>query len=544
MRRSLLVMAAAGAAATFALAPSASHATRNGQQGASRALSIATAKAVTVQPDGKIVAGGMRGGAGYTDDPAESADFALARYQTNGRLDPSFGKGGRVTTDFGSSSDWLWAIVRQPNGKIVAAGSSTPRRGVSGFALARYDSRGRLDPSFGTHGKVRVHFGRSGSTAYAIALQPDGKIVAAGSIHGEHESWVIARFNANGTLDRSFGDGGAVTTAFAASSEADAVTVDSNGKIVVLGDSCQTEDPWTGCKLVLARYNVDGSLDPSFGSGGMATTEFPGFDDVTGEGVTVQPDGKIVAAATPGRNSDDNYDFALARYNDDGSVDSSFGTGGTVITDFEAGSDESFDDAWNLALGPDGVIAVAGATARGFTVALYDGRGKLDPSFGGTGFVQTDLSGESVARAVAIAPGGKIVAAGAVDDTRFVLVRYARDGALDPGFGKDGKVFTVFGSPITVLASFAAADKDHGVLAQWRTVVEVNARGFNVYRDQKGRRVRVNRKLLPSKGTSARGASYSFLDKAAPRHGAIRYWLQVVKRDGKRVWYGSVVPER
>src|SRR5438105_4137048 len=424
MRRSLLVMAAAGAAATFALAPSASHATRNGQQGASRALSIATAKAVTVQPDGKIVAGGMRGGEGYTDDPAESADFALARYQTNGRLDPSFGKGGRATTDFGSSSDWLWAIVRQPNGKIVAAGSSTPRTGVSGFALARYDSRGRLDPSFGKHGKVRVHFGRSESTAYAIALQPDGKIVAAGSIHGEHESWVVARFNANGTLDRSFGKGG------------------------------------------------------------------------------------------------------------------------TVITDFEAGSDESDDDAWNLALGPDGVIVVAGATARGFTVALYDGRGKLDPSFGGTGFVQTDLSGESVARAVAIAPDGKIVAAGAVDDTRFVLVRYARDGALDPGFGKDGKVFTVFGSPITVLASFAAADKDHGVLAQWRTVVEVSARGFNVYRDQKGRRVRVNRKLLPSKGTPARGASYSFLDKAAPRHGAIRYWLQVVKRDGKRVWYGSVVPER
>src|SRR2546423_2804739 len=118
MRRSLLVMAAAGAAATFALAPSASHATRNGQQqGASRALSIATAKAVTVQPDGKIVAGGMRGGAGYTDDPAEAADFALGRYQTNGRLDPSFGKGGRVTPHFGSASPLVLGVLPQPNGK-------------------------------------------------------------------------------------------------------------------------------------------------------------------------------------------------------------------------------------------------------------------------------------------------------------------------------------------------------------------------------------------------------------------------------------------
>jgi uncharacterized delta-60 repeat protein len=546
MRRSLLIMAAAGAAATFALAPSASHATRNGQQqGASRLLSAATAKAVTIQPDGKIVAGGARNGTGYTGDPAESSDFALARYRTNGRLDASFGIGGRVTTDFGLSSDWLWALARQPNGKIVAAGSSTPRGGVSGFALARYDSRGRLDPSFGKHGKVRVHFGRAGSMADSIALQPDGKIVAAGLNYGEpHVSWVVARFNTNGSLDRSFGGGGAVTTAFAASSEADGVTVDSNGKILVLVDSCQTEDPWTGCELDLARYNVDGSLDPSFGSGGKATTQFPGFVDVTGEGVEVQPDGKIVAAVTLGRNADENSDFALARYNADGSLDSAFGTGGTVVTDFEPEGGESGDVAWNLALGPDGVIAVAGATAEGFTVALYDGRGNLDPSFGGTGFVHTDISGESVARAVALAPDGKIVAAGSVDDERFVLVRYTRDGGLDPGFGRDGKVFTVFGSPVTVLASFAAADKDHGVLVQWQTLVEVNARGFNVYRELKGRRVRANGKLLLGRGTSAHGASYSFLDKAAPRHGEIRYWLQVVKHDGTRVWYGSVVPSR
>jgi uncharacterized delta-60 repeat protein len=545
MRRLLLIMAAAGAAGTFALVPSASHATRNGQQqGASRILSTASASAVIVQPDGRIVAGGKRAGAGWTSDPAELADFALARYRPDGRLDPSFGKGGRVTTDFGSSSDWLWAIARQPDGKIVAAGGSTSQKDRSSFALARYDSHGRLDASFGKHGKVLVSFGRSGSTAWSIALQPDGKIVAVGSNHGEHESWVVARFNANGALDRSFGDGGTVATALESSSEAYAVTIDSNGKIVVLGDSCQTEDPWTGCELALARYDVDGSLDPSFGSGGVAITKFPGFDDLVGTGVKAQPDGKIVALATVGNSSDGNYNFVLARFSAAGSLDPAFGTGGTVMTDFEPNAEESEDFASNLDLRPDGAIAVAGDTPGGFTAALYDPQGKLDPSFGGTGFVQTALSDESEARDVAIAPDGKIVAVGVVDEARFVLVRYAVDGAFDSGFGKDGKVFTVFGPPVTVVPTLVAADTDHGVLVRWRTAVEVNARGFNVYRDQKGRRVRANGKLVRSKGSSTRGASYSFLDKAAPRHGAIQYWLQVVKHDGKRVWYGPVVPQR
>jgi uncharacterized delta-60 repeat protein len=553
MKRLLTAIAATGVAAMFALAPGTSQAgfaANVRQQGATRLLSVASAKALAVQPDGKIVAGGRRAGLGYTGDPAEAPDFALARYQPNGRLDPSFGKGGRVLTDFGLSSDVLWAIVLQPNGKIVAAGSSTPRtRGVSAFALARYDSRGRLDPGFGKHGKVRVHFGPSGSGAFALALQPDGKIVAAGANYGNgdsHASWVVARFNSDGTLDRSFGDSGAVTTVFGPVTEADAVTLDGNGKIVVLGDSCQTEDPWTGCELALARYEADGSLDPSFGSGGKATTQYSGYDDFVGEGVAVQPDGKIVAAGSAGRIADDNYNFVLARYDADGSLDTEFGTGGTVITDFEPGSDGSEDYAWSLALGTDGAIAVSGVSAGGFTVALFEPNGNLDPSFGGTGFVHTDLSGgdDDEARAVAIAADGKIVAAGVAGETRFALVRYSRDGALDAGFGKDGKVFTDFGSPVTILASFSAADTDHGVLVRWRTSVEVNARGFNVYREVKGRRVRANQKLLTSRGSSARGASYSFLDKAAPRHGALLCWLQVVKKDGTRVWYGPVVPQR
>ena len=547
-----IAIAAAGAAATLALAPTTSQArSLYRQHGASRLLSIASATAVAIQPDGKIVAGGRRSGVGDTGDPAESADFALARYKPNGRLDPSFGAQGRVLTDFGLTYDWLEALVLQPDGKIVAGGSSSPpsQHGDSVFALARYDSRGRLDPSFGRHGKVRVRLGPSQSAAYALALQPDGKVIAAGANYGYDDatlpSWVVARFNANGSLDRSFGNGGEVTTAFGPMSVAGAVTLDPSGKVVVLGSSCYSGDEGA-CVLAVARYNADGSLDPSFGSGGKVTTQFEGFEVVRGNGVAVQADGKIVAAGTAGSDVSDNYNFVLAGYNADGSLDSGFGTGGTVMTDFEPGNDdESHDFASGLALEPDGAVVVAGTDSNEhFAVALYDAHGSLDPSFGGTGFVQTELTGEDEARAVAIARDGKIVTAGLAGEGRFVLVRYRRDGGLDQEFGKAGSVFTAFGSPVTVVTSFSAADMDRGDLIRWRTAVEVNARGFNVYRDYRGHRVRVNRKLVPSRGGVARGASYSFFDKAAPRHGELRYLLQVVKQDGRRVWYTAAVPER
>src|SRR5439155_11462341 len=117
-------------------------------------------------------------------------------------------------------------------------------------------------------------------------------------------------------------------------------------------------------------------------------------------------------------------------------------------------------------------------------------------------------------------------------------------GALDQRFGKGGRVFTAFAYPVTVVTSFSAADRDRGDLVQWRTAVEVNARGFNVYRERKGDRVRANHTLILSRGSSARGASYSLFDKAAPRHGELGYLLQVVKQDGTRVWYAGAVPTR
>src|SRR5437764_1167431 len=160
------------------------------------------------------------------------------------------------------------------------------------------------------HGASRL---LSIATATAVALQPDGKIIAAGmNYEGDSTppSWVVARFDPDGSRDRSFGNGGVVTTAFDLVSYATAVTLEPNGKVVVLGTSCDGGDEGA-CELALARYNGDGALDPSFGSGGKVTTRLAGFD-VSGSGVAMQADGKIVAAGTVGSRTSDNYKFVVA----------------------------------------------------------------------------------------------------------------------------------------------------------------------------------------------------------------------------------------
>ena len=211
-----------------------------------------------------------------------------------------------------------------------------------------------------------------GSAAQAVALQPDGKIIAAGSSDG---TFALARYTPDSALDSSFGSRGTVTTPFGrGSAYASALALAPDGRIVAAGVA--------GSEFALARYNADGSLDTSFGDGGKVTT---GFDpaDVTDDRVAeivLQPDGKIVAAGTIYNGS--NYDFALARYDPDGSLDSGFGAGGTVTT--ALGPNHDFASA--LALQPDGKIVVGGLSEQlsgdGFALARYNADGSLDMNFG------------------------------------------------------------------------------------------------------------------------------------------------------------------
>src|SRR6266540_155863 len=176
-----------------------------------------------------------------------------------GDLDPTFGAGGKVTTVFGGDSR-AYVLVLQPNGKLVAAGV-----GPNGFALARYNPDGSLDTSFGAGGKVTTPIG----AANALVLQPDGKLVAAGSNNISPSDFVLVRYNPNGSLDTSFGGDGKVTTAIGFGARAFALALQPDGKLVAAGMG------WTGStgfESALVRYNPDGSLDTSFGAGGKVTT--------------------------------------------------------------------------------------------------------------------------------------------------------------------------------------------------------------------------------------------------------------------------------
>jgi uncharacterized delta-60 repeat protein len=211
-----------------------------------------------------------------------------------------------------------------------------------------------LDPTLGTDGKVLTDFDHSTDIANAVAVQADGKLVIVGTtyINNDYagEDFAVARYNPDGTLDKTFGAGGKTQTDFPGlAAVASSVVVQSDGKIVLAGGAFPLFTFLGDFKLV--RYNSNGSLDTSFGDGGVVTTNFPqgsyAFD------VTLQPDGKIIAAGTvfvdfnPGESS--NTDFALARYNPDGTPDATFGNGGQVTTDFVGFE----DDAFSVLIQPD-----------------------------------------------------------------------------------------------------------------------------------------------------------------------------------------------
>ncbi len=273
------------------------------------------ALAVAIQRDGKIVAAGFSKEAGRFDD------FALARYTTKGTLDRSFGSGGKVTTDIsGRNNDEAFAVAIQADGKIVAGDGET-REGVgrSDFALARYLANGRLDRSFGSRGKVLTGVrGTPVAGGDAVALQGDGKIVAAGwsgtASCAICNDFALIRYTTKGTLDRSFGSGGKVTTDISGrnNDEAFAVAIQADGKIVAAGFS-EAREAGRFDDFALVHYTTKGTLDRSFGSGGKVTTAFSGGNDDSAGAVAIQRDGKIVAAGWS-KGAGRLRDFALARY--------------------------------------------------------------------------------------------------------------------------------------------------------------------------------------------------------------------------------------
>jgi uncharacterized delta-60 repeat protein len=303
------------------------------------------ATAIAMKSDASmVVAGYATTSTGY--------QFALAAYDYFGNLDLSFDQDGKLVSDFTSDAQ-AFAIVLQNDDKIVVAGTSG-----GDFALARYHANGNPDTSFSGDGKLRTHFETGSATVYDMALQSDGRIVVAGQAGPDNSSqFALARYLPNGNLDPTFdGDGKLVTNCDNYREGARALAIQHNGKIVVAGFGGIIDgSPDGGSQFALARYNSNGSLDTSFHQDGKLLTDISGTRAYAHDLVLQPKDGKIVVAGWSG--SSDWSQFALARYNSNGSLDTSFHGNGKLLTDFDSGSMEG---ARAMAIQADGYIVAAG----------------------------------------------------------------------------------------------------------------------------------------------------------------------------------------
>ena len=378
-----------------------------------------TAWDMALQSDGKIVVVGD-GTLG-----THNWDFAVVRYNPDGSLDGSFGGTGVVHTRLTSEYDGASAVAIQPDGKIVVAGSRYGNAGGSSFAVVRYNTDGSLDTSFNGTGIVITSVNGSHDYAFSVAIQTDGKIVVAGTSGISTNNFAIVRYNADGTLDTSFNGTGKVITAIPGGISS--VAIQSDGKIIAAGESNATGSITA---FTIIRYNPDGSLDTSFNGTGKVFTSL-GNSYSGAQELAIQTDGKIVvagySAGTLGNLTVG--DFALVRYNPDGSLDASFNGTGKVITSVN----NSDCRANSVAIQSDGKIVAAGYSRNDmgsdFAVVRYNPNGSLDTSFNGTGKVMTAFGGQDYAIAAAIQADGKIVVAGGTDNLLwdfydFVVVRY------------------------------------------------------------------------------------------------------------------------
>ncbi|NDD59024.1 MAG: hypothetical protein EBZ47_07240 [Chlamydiae bacterium] len=383
------------------------------------------ARAVAIQTDGKIIL------AGYSQDFIYGKRFALARYTTAGVLDADFGTFGRVITKIGNGrEDEIFTLAIDGNGKIVVGGSSyDPIYGYQ-FALARYTTVGALDTVFGTNGKVVTTIGT------------------------------------------------------AKSSRINALAIDGNGKIVVAGYSRNSDDD---SRFALARYTTEGALDTTFGTNGkvVTTIENNKYDSI--KALAIDGDGKIVVGGYSVVPAAGLYQFALARYTTTGSLDTTFGVNGKVLTRIR---NTTYDIINALAIDGNNNIIVGGYSGfdelvnqiysevykedaqllrERWVLARYTSAGVLDTTFGSHGKVVTRLENKTIGRihALAVDANNKIIVAASsgnvvkgdkVDDYKFTVARYTTLGELDTTFGTDGKVITAVGNIKDIPKALAIRD--------------------------------------------------------------------------------------
>ncbi len=402
-------------------------------------------KAAAVQLDGKLVI------AGYSDSGPSGGTIELVRFNTNYQSDSSFGVNGKVMTT-GYSNAAVSTMALQSDGEMIVAGYSIAN-GYQCSTLWRYTTNGTVDASFGTNGAVVTDFGQS-SVINRAAVQPDGKIIAVGTVTvGGNSDFAIVRYNTNGTLDTSFGSGGKVTAVAGGDAGGYGIALPGDGTILVSGTG--------GFKFALLSYTTNGAVNTAFGGGSGQAVTNPGASGSlsTAYAVTIQPAGlavgqnaQIVAVGTTEPTSG-HIAIVVARYNLDGSFDTTFGTNGTIVKSFNTGLGGG-DYANSVVATRGGIsgntikITVGGygttSTNTFFELMRLTSAGTLDTTLNGTGLktLQFGRGFDDQAAALVFQSGNLVLAGSSVvnnNNSDFAAARFNNsDGSLDTNFNGTG----------------------------------------------------------------------------------------------------------
>jgi uncharacterized delta-60 repeat protein len=362
---------------------------------------------------------------------------SVRAYAAPGMLDPSFGAGGMVITAFPGFDAAIGGVTLQPDGKIVAAGwrqSGTTTEGV----VARYLSNGTPDPSFGANGTAII----PNAFYSAVALQPDGRIVAAGTVAHYPFGVIVSRLRSDGTLDPAFGAGGSsIVSSPTSTMQASALAIQPDGRIIAAGGAVPTPS-----QVLAVRFDAAGNLDPSFGAGGIVRIWLGNGFQAYARGVALQPAGKILLTTIDGSA---NLQPVLLRLDNNGSIDSTFGTAGLVnlpAVPMFLGTGSTFS---SIGLRADGRIVAAGY-AGGYPAHLAAAQvlpnGVLDPTFGSAGAAMASAEAIAYGTGMCFTPSGKIIVAGSTSPGGppfdAMIARFTTTGILDSTFGTAGVVVT------------------------------------------------------------------------------------------------------
>ncbi len=397
------------------------------------------------QSDGKILVGGR-----YYD--GTSNNYAVYRFNTDGSVDLTFDGDGFADVDL-LNADYCYDIALQADGKIVLSGATelTPASGNKCVGVVRLNADGSLDNTFDSDGIVITDVPAFSTLGMDVEIQADGKIVVlAAAYDGSEYDVCILRYNTDGSSDITFDtDGWSIADIGPFWEEAGSLALQDDGKIVVVGTCASNPD--SSYDILVERFNIDGSLDNTFDGDGYVWTDFV-VDPEQATGVAIQPDGKILIGTSITLASIPYV--SVVRYNGDGSVDLTFDSDGYASIITPGASTQPLD----IALQDDGRIVLTGTYYEGtdfdFFVARFDWDGSVDMTFGTDGMAVTDLSGatdEEVAYAVGVQPDGKIVAVGywynVSSNLQFAMARYGGGPSTQDVFEEDQTSLRIYPNP-------------------------------------------------------------------------------------------------